>query len=151
MRLSRGSWHVKVNDFVYGSGYSEDNTNLCPYFWGTILATLVCLPVFFGRVIADSLSMGVKNFLIKYGVGVFWIAIGIVSITLTGSPIQLIVGFIILGFEILAHNTGFFGWLFSLKKSKPKKPKPHKERKPHMTIEMFKGWKHKHCPMVTWE
>lgn len=41
MKLSRGSWHVKLNDWTWGQNYSTNTHNLCPYFWGTITAVLL--------------------------------------------------------------------------------------------------------------
>jgi hypothetical protein len=41
VRIQKGAWHTKLNDYVYGWRYSEKANNLCPYFWGTILATII--------------------------------------------------------------------------------------------------------------
>ncbi len=149
MRLSKNSWHVHLNDFVYGYGYSEDTNNLCPYFWGTILAIIGAIPVLVIRGLSNTLSNGVKVCLLRYGLASFWITVG----ALTGMTWFIVLGVILIFFNLILYNTAIFdniakrlfGW------GKPKKSKPHKERKPHMTIEMFKGWKNKHCPMVEWE
>jgi len=149
LKLSRNSWHVGLNDYIYGEGYSEDNNNLCPYFWGTILAVIGCIPVAIVRGIGGVMSDGLKVFLLRYGVAMFWIGLGIAL----GSVWWVVFGILYFLFNIVLYKTEIFDnfvkWLSG--KKKPKPPKPHRERKPHMTVEMFKGWKNKHCPMVVWE
>jgi len=149
MKLSKSSWHVGLNDYVWGDGYSIDQNNLCPYFWGTIAAIFCCIPVLIRKAIGDSISGGTSIFLLRYGLGIFWIGLGIVLL----APVTFGVGVGILVFNLILYNTNIFGrlagWIRGKHKERPKKP--YKERKPHMTVEMFKGWKNKHCPMVEWE
>ena len=41
MKIGKYSWHAKLNEYVWGDWYVRHATNLCPYFWGTVLACLV--------------------------------------------------------------------------------------------------------------
>lgn len=155
MKLKHDSWHVKVNDYVYGSGYSIKNKNLCPYFWGTILAIVMIVPFTIYVMIKSVLSEGTKKNIVRYNFCLIMSGMGLVNLVAGGSIYMYQFVATCIGFAVLyiAYETDLFQTLFAkFSKDKPPKPsKPAKVRRPSMTVEMIKGWKNKHCPMVEWD
>lgn len=142
-----------LNDFIFGRGYSLDHHNLCPYFWGTILAIVICIPTIIYRMLENVLSDGIKTTLRKYGFGLSQLVIGIaISVIMSTVSVLIYAGIILLAFNIIMYNTNILDNIFTkIHNRKKSTPKPHVPRKPSMTVAMIKGWKNKHCPMVEWE
>lgn len=152
MKLSSTSWHVKLNDFIYGRGYSLDNTNGCPYFWGTILAVLICIPVGIFKGIRSIIPENSRG---KVGVGIVLalIIVGLsVSLYNDWQKTLFIIAFMVGYVTFMVCFALGIGKLINKirNRSTPKPPKPKKEPRPHMTITMFKAWKNKHCPRIEW-
>ena len=145
MILSPDSWHHGVNDFVFGEGYSESNTNLCEYFWFTIVAIFGIIPIAIWKILPKGkgdfdgkyVIWGVIIFNIVYGAflisqGKWW---GIINLTIVPAFILSI---------------PFWGEWFE-KRDASKPPKPEKEHRPSMTWEYLKGKKGKYCPRIEWK
>lgn len=155
MKLNKNSWYVGLNDYVYGSGYSENNHNLCPFFWGTILAIIICIPTAITRFIDDIIPDDTKGMiLIVTLIVVAIIGVGY-GLIMDWQATLLVIGAVVAyAAFILGMVFGIghiFEWYSGRHTPKPKKQKPRKEPRPHMTIEMFKGWKNKHCPLISWD
>ena len=122
MKLNSKSWHVGLNDFIYGRGHSLDNHNLCPYFWGTILAIAICIPTVIYRMLENVLSDGIKTTLRKYGVGLAQLVIGIVISIITGAVSVLVyVGITVVAINIIMYNTNIVDNIFSRLDNRKKK------------------------------
>lgn len=129
---------------MFGEGYSASSHNLCPYFWGTIFA-IISLPfVAITRSPFNTMrdiwyninDTNIKHFIARYLVYMVW-SVTILIWSSFWSPFFLIL-LLVLWAIPLARDRG----LLKMK---------HRERKPNMFLEMFKGWKNKHCPMMEWE
>ena len=150
MKLNSNSWHKHLNDYVYGDGYSLSQRNGCPYTWGTVLSVLIVVPVIAYRGMHDALNQGIRTFLVRYGLPMGLIALGLVYIALGLNWFQLYFGIGLLAFNLILHNTNVMERLFGnyvIKRMDRKK----KERRPHMVVEMFKSWKNKRCPIIQWD
>ena len=154
MKLKSTSWHKHLNDFVYGDGYSLSQKSGCPYFWGTILSILIVIPTIVYRGMHDALNQGIRTFLVRYGLSIGLIALGLVYIALGINWFQLYFGIGLLAFNLMLHNTNVMERLFGnyiIKRYEKRAKKPFKEKRPHMVVEMFKSWKNKRCPMIQWD
>lgn len=162
MKAKRGTWHYRLNDYFFGYGYSEDNHNVCPYFWATLLAVglgwlkwiiqqipHVDLPSLsyeqkdrIGRLVFWCVTAVILTGVIAYGTIVSWYDILTVLTVLgiaTGSSAGIV-------FAIMLGKERYDKWRYN----HPKKNKPRKEPKPNILKEQVGGWYHKHCPMLEW-
>ena len=95
------------------------------------------------------MSDGLRTFLGNYGLYVFWSVILILD-AVTLNPLFFIGIPLLWGFVgLLKSGWALPSWLRG--KPKPRKEKPYREPKPHMTVEMVKAFKNRHCPLVEWE
>jgi len=159
MKLSNHSWHVRLNDYVYGWGYSSGTTNLCPYFWGTVAAIFLSIPMWIGDKSRDFLSMGVRKYISRYGAPTLLTPIYLYLGIFQGAYGWLIALPIWFGALYIMYNAKDNGWSrpswlkWFRGDAKPREERPRKQKvkKKHMTIEMFKAWKGNHCPIIEWE
>ncbi len=186
MQVNTNSWHKRLNGYFYGNGYfreifynakedkwdsRERQKNLCPYFWGTILAIgFVCI-VFLGKQLAKvvnkipsvdweppSMSEDMKQ---RIGKIVLWLLVGFAfaGVMIYGSAYSweniawaviyggaLVGGLLLLIFLSFGVKDKYDDW----RNDHPKKEKPKKEKKPNMLKEFLSGWYHKHCPRLEW-
>ena len=150
MKLNSSSWHVPINDCVYGKGYSLSQLNGCPYFWGTILSVFIVIPTIIFRGLHDAMSQGARTFTLRYGFSSALTVLGVVYIIMGLGWFQLAIGIGLLGMNVVMFNTNFLEWIFA-RRTTVYVPKIKKEKRPHMAVEMFKGWKNKHCPRIEWD
>lgn len=166
MKARRGTWHYRLNDYFFGSGYSEDSHNVCPYFWATLLAIGLCwlkwivvtITKLTPNVELPSLSYDQKD---RIGRFLGWGAIAsIITVTMVfGSigywdeifeiVIVLIIVTAIIGgglIGIMLMKERYDKWRYN----HPKKNKPRKEPKPNLVKEKVGAWYHKHCPRLEW-
>lgn len=161
MKLSKNSWHARINTYVFGSFYIDGVDCLCPYFWKTIVALLVSPLVFAINRVEDlgievpSMSTDMQN---RVGRIVMWVAFGAIII---GSFIfaildweKFIIGVIIIG-VVTGSVTGFmYGGIWIKNKWEDWRydhPKEKRERRPNLMVEFIRAKKNKHCPLITWE
>lgn len=155
MKLNIHSWHVRLNDYVYGWGYSSETKSLCPYFWGTIAAIFLAIPMWISDKARQVLSKGIRNFLLRYFLPIIVIGIGVLSLLAGNGVFWIAWGTGLLLFNFVLHETKLFNNLITYIIGKRMdrvevRPKP-KMKKKHMSVEMLKAWKGKHCPMIEWE
>lgn len=43
VKLNRNSWHVRLNNYVFGG--IQNDRQFCPYFWRTVVALLLFIPI----------------------------------------------------------------------------------------------------------
>jgi len=190
MKISSNSWHRKLNEYFFGNGYFREvfydnkkdkwssrdrQKNLCPYFWGTILAVSFVWLLFIVKHIGSFLeelidkipsvnwsppSMS-EDTKMRAGKIVGWLAVGFAfagvmvygALVSWGDIAWVIVygGGLVIGI-LLAIILGFKvkdvydDW----REDHPKKDKPKTKRKPNMLKEFLVGWYHKHCPRLEW-
>lgn len=171
MNISKGSWHVRLNDYIYGYGYTASVHSLCPYFWKTILAIILLPLVAICRVTAskiDESDLSMPNNPIPsisdqtrsyIGKGLLVMVILMIGIGLSqvgdsmgwftlAKIILAILGVIgaIFGFVylIVCLEEKYSDWRYE----HPKKDKPYKEPKPNILLEYLKAWKNKNCPLL---
>ncbi len=149
MKANQKSWHRYLNDFVYGQGYSLNNTNLCPYFWGTLAAIIGVIPLAIFKGIRHPIPLQYRR---NVGIGAFIAMIG--GIIILGCVVDFTKTITILTMIGILVG-GLFGLLFAAigiadlyRKARPAK---YKAPKPNMFWEMIKAWKNKHCPRLEWE
>lgn len=159
--VNHDSWHYKFNQWTYGKSYFP--TNLCPYFWKTILAFVIIPFVLIGKAIyklpefpdwsisentTGKIEKIVKTVLLAGVTVVFGLLIafqewGIILIILgvTG------VGAGIIGFAMWVI------WLYEgYREAHPKIVNNVRQKhKRNMVIAKTSGWYHKNCPMLVVE
>lgn len=173
MKISKSSWHVNVNDYVYGYGYTAGVHSLCPYFWKTIIAIIFLPLVAICRITSDkidesdvsipnipisipSISDQTKSYIGKGFLVTFILLIGI-GLAQAGDSIGwFTLATIILG--VLGVLGAIFGIVFLVvcleekysdwRYEHPKNGKPYKEPKPNILLEYIKAWKNKNCPLL---
>lgn len=167
MNLNKNSWHYKFNKFTYGEVYADYSNNLCPYFWGTLLAfiifPLVCLgklstyiynkrvekqllnpktyrPPRISQEAGDKIIIG---FLLFFGgCGLYALIHGLLSELHKTLIVLAIIG----GITGATVTCIFIG----NKIQDWEEGRPKREREPNIFIESAKAWKDKHCPMIKW-
>lgn len=160
-KLSQRAWHARLNGFVYGRYYVQNQKNFCPYFWGTIaafpLSILVAMVKGANKLPRVNINMPEINLSERQE-----------RVVIVGSltAISALVGFGL--YEAIIH-----GWIWRVlyfialiigpfalirlsfwtnkkyRERNPYVPKPEKE--PNMAVTAFKSWKDKNCPRITWK
>lgn len=171
MKLSKNSWHARVNKFIFGEDYLESVDCLCPYFWGTILA-IVAVPLWLighgiSRIIDAVENTGFTFPQLHVNITVKRIiarTIGYTSLFSFVGIIAYMIGLAIIKYGIVlvliwlglavGIFAGFCGLVYGISLLKEKYDEWRlghpKEKKPNLLIEMFKAKKNKHCPLVSW-
>lgn len=178
MKIGKNAWHAKLNDYVYGNNYSYYSTNLCPYFWGTILAIISLPLVICGKGMNSAIdntdvhmpsvdlpSVDLPSIsdetLTNIGKGLLIVVLGVASVILyyIGEAVSWYNFFLGLGI-ILGVVGAIVGIILSSiwlqdkyrdwRREHPKPYKPYVEPTPNMLLEYLKAWKHNHCPMLQW-
>jgi len=148
MKTSSHSWHKHLNDFVYGQGYSLNNTNLCPYFWGTIAAFIGVIPVAVFKCMRYPIPMKYRH---NAGIGGFFTMIaGIIILAMVVNLDATLKVLYAIGISALVMLTLVVAAYFIAMGIRKIRPQKNKVPKPNIAIEMIKGWKNKHCPMLEW-
>lgn len=148
MKASPKSWHRKLNDFVFGDGYSLNNSNLCPYFWGTLASIICVIPMAFFKGIRHPIPMQYRR---NVGIGAFISMVGgLIILGYLANPQALFSVLFVIGVSlgiVFGSLLGIIGGVEGYRKIRPAK---YKAPKPNMFWEMLKAWKNKHCPMLEW-
>ena len=172
MKLSKNSWHARLNTYIFGEYYTRSVDCLCPYFWGTILAIL-CLPLW---LIGHGIGYIIENFpetgwhapklnmsydtkqkignIVGYGFLVFIAVIAIIGLTMAIIEYGIIhvVFWIGIGIGFICGFIVFASAMFWIKEKYDDWRSDHpKEHKPNLLVEFIKAKKNKHCPLITWE
>lgn len=141
MILDHTSWHARLNTYMYGAEDTLKTTNLCPYFWGIVGAVLGFIPTVIFKTAKYQVPEAYRQ-LVGSGLIIFSVAGLIVwgFITDAGATLGIltligVVSVVVIGCIYLA--------MFIIEWSGI-----NTERS--ISINMFKGWKDKHCPRIEW-
>lgn len=161
MKLSKNSWHARINTYVFGSSYIDKVDCLCPYFWKTIIALLVSPLVFIINRVEDlgievpSISTDMQN---RIGRIIMWTAFGAIIIGLFVFAIlnweKFIIVMAVIGIVIVSVTGFMYGSIWIKNKWEDWRydhPKEKRERRPNLMVEFIRAKKNKHCPLITWE
>lgn len=160
MKADRNSLHAKLYEFTYTSDLPS---NLCPYFWKLVWATIIFIPNFIIQLPAliinlfrresydcsDFRALGIITYILLavvygYGMATFhWTKAMFncysYSSELANWGIGLNAGFIVITLGVLLVNHLV----------KPQKNK--KEKKPSIIKEFVKAKYNRYCPKIDWE
>jgi len=161
MKVNSNAWHARANDYVFGDGYSERSTNLCPYFWSTLGVILIISLVFAVKKInalgIETPSLSVK---MQYRIAkiVGWIVfgailVGAVILGIYNFQLLLLIAGVIGGVAVFMVGVIFGGawikekyddWRWRHPKGKPKK------KNPNIALTFLRAKKSKYCPCLEW-
>ncbi len=179
MKISKNAWHAKLYGYIYGFYYVKHATNLCPYFWGTILAVIVLPFVFSAKQLARINPPSVDVPHVDFDIPRIEFEVPEISrktqITIGKIALISVISLVSLGLYQLGDMVGWdnflygtlvvvgvittiVGIIYSLIKVHDRwcnwrhdHPKKYKEPKPNMLWVMIKAKKNEHCPMLEWE
>lgn len=160
MRLSKNSINARVYSFVYGNSLP---TNLCPYFWKSLLALLLLPLVLVFQLFYYPLSP-IKWFKEeisgdRFSERTMGVCFMIVILLLTGlgffindffvDYVEGSFGFVmsLLGFACSVVIVGATFWIVGGKLENKLK---NREKRPSLIKEYFKAKKGKYCPQIEW-
>lgn len=153
MILSKKSWHY----WFYSKFYWRTPTNLCPYFWKTVLSIVLLLPLF---IFCIPLRTGSHIFDCKDGKkGTIWEVFG--AAVATNIAAFLFVGMVAFWWVVQKStwwSVGFVGYgvtgtilLFFVVDKIQRSIKWKKSGRPNILKEFIKAKKQKYCPVIEWE
>lgn len=176
--LSKKSWHFFIHRLMFGDN-SLEPTNLCPYFWKSIvLGSLWCaiflpisIPLFILQKIYCKISKDDDTpTLFESGL---WSPYSFIAVLL---DVALILLFCMISMWFISidkdkdgnldfgmvHTLGGVGWTIALvllgcwieehyKKKRWVYSKRGKEKQPNIFVEMIKAWYKRNCPVIRWK
>lgn len=161
MILLEKSWHSKLYKLTYGK-YSYLPTNLCPYFWKIILAsilfipfTAICLPVIlFEKIIKNDAPLIDDGYLDSPIIFVsFGVDIGLLLVTC-----MIAIWFVQSDALIAGAGVGYFiilaigvVKLIELLKRNKKNSTLQIEETPNIFVEFIKAKYNRYCPKIDWK
>jgi len=171
MKISKNSWHARLNEYIYGVYYIRNVDCLCPYFWGTILA-MFALPLWLiGRGIGYIIDHTPDNWhapkinmsydtkerlgnIMAYGFLIFMVSIMIIGLAMAIVEYGVIHVLFWVGVAV-GFIGGIIGFIFLMSLVKGRyddwRHDHPKEHKPNLFMEFVKAKKNKHCPMIEWD
>lgn len=124
MKISRNSWHYRLNDWIrdwkFAHNVASGSFTTCTYFWTTVFSL-------FAALIYATTAAGITAFFGSMAVGIVWL-IGMV-LGVTGNPpewftfmgcIGTVAMFITLNITLV--RLSYFWWVSRPERDKPKEP-----------------------------
>lgn len=151
MQISKQSWHYRYMKWVFGDD-NEIPTNLCTYFWLTVLFVATCPLILLGKGIGrlyDNAPPAYKIRPLIDSILGFCLVLAIVGLIYT----------IVLNFWVFLTLVGLvtvvigslIGITISITKLHDKIQDhrfPHRKKQKNLVIARFKAWKDKNCPLL---
>ena len=165
MKADNESIHRKFNNWAWGYSIYAIDSNLCAYFWGTLLAIIASPLILLGKTLGYIID--------HIDININWPTLPTMSretehrilvvmghTVLAGCTIGYLLLVIYLGFDVLFWTGAVIGAvvgcilvgiLLGMAADKYRESHPKKDKNPNLAWEWIKAKKNKNCPLLEWE
>lgn len=147
MKLSKNSWHYKLNKHVSNNYYIPPKS-LCLYFWQTV-GKMLALVVALGGVCL--IGLGFLSIILFLQTGITGWVIWPEIIFELGAVLTAVILFLSMMGGVIATTEGHMKVFPEWMKITRFKKHEQVEKKPSLVVEYIKAKKEKVCPYIEWE